>query len=149
MVQTKIYRIQLLTGGSGKNSDAAFALQQAEQNQLDARQTLAESMFALLYGNNYVRSVAGGNNYPYHPDNLQKQFILIPNPANQQVTVQFLQPMPAQETMYLYDMSGKLLQTAAISGMAPHHINTTNLYNGVYFLRLGTGAQVEKLIVIH
>ncbi|OWY22950.1 T9SS C-terminal target domain-containing protein [Sphingobacteriales bacterium UPWRP_1] len=73
----------------------------------------------------------------------------IPNPANQQVTVQFLQPAPAQETLYLYDMSGKLLHTTPAGDRATLQINTTNLYNGVYYLRLGTGAEVEKLVVIH
>lgn len=141
--------IQLLTSGSGKNSNAAFALQQAEQNQLDAQQTLAESMFALLYGNNYVRSVADNAAYSHNTANSQKNFVLIPNPANQQVTVQFLQPVAAQETLYLYDMSGKLLHTAITTDRATLQINTTNLYNGVYYLRLGKSAQVEKLVVIH
>lgn len=141
--------IQLLTGGSGKNSDAAFALQQAEQNQLDVRQTLAESMLAMLQGNSYVRSVIGNSTNWLNKTNKYKHFALFPNPANDLVTIQFYQPVAAKEYLYLFDMTGRLVRTLVINGIENVQINTGNLYNGVYYLRLGTGNQVEKLVVIH
>ena len=150
MVQTIILAyIQLLTGGSGKNSDAAFVLQQVAIDKTDARQTMAESMSALLYGNDYIRSVKDDAVYPYNNTNPKKHFILIPNPANEQVTIQFLQPVADQDEVLLYDVTGRLISTIAVSSGASAQLNTANLYNGVYYLRLGTSTQVEKLVIIH
>jgi len=141
--------IQLLTGGSGKNSDADFALHQVEQNQLDVRQTLAESMLAVLQGNSYVRSVKGNSTNWLNKNNKQKHFALFPNPANDLVTIQFYQPVAVKEYLYLYDMTGRLVKTIATNGIENVQINIGNLYNGVYYLRLGTSNQVEKLVIIH
>ncbi|OWY21807.1 T9SS C-terminal target domain-containing protein [Sphingobacteriales bacterium UPWRP_1] len=141
--------IQLLTGGSGKNSDAAFVLQQVAIDKTDARQTMAESMYAFLYGNDYIRSVKDNAVYPYNNTNPKKHFILIPNPANEQVTIQFLQPVADQDEALLYDVTGRLISTIAVSSGASAQLNTANLYNGVYYLRLGTSAQVEKLVILH
>ncbi len=141
--------IQLLTGGNGKNSDAAFALYQVEQNQLDVRQTLAESMLAVLQGNSYVRSVKDNSTNWLKKTNKHKHFALYPNPANDLVTIQFYQPLAAKEYLYIYDMTGRLVKTIVINGIGNVQINTGNLYNGVYYLRLGIGNQVEKLVVIH
>jgi len=141
--------IQLLTGGSGKNSDAAFTLHQAEQNKFDTRQTLAESMLAMLQGNSYVRSVKDNSTNWLNKTNKQKHFALFPNPANHLVTVQFYQPIAVKEYLYLYDMTGRLVSTIATNGIENVQINTGNLYNGIYYLRLGTSNQVEKLVVIH
>lgn len=142
--------IELLTGGSGKNSDAAFILQQLSLKQKDTQQILAESMLASLYGNDYVRSIKGNKLNWYNNANAQKHFILIPNPANQQVTIKLKQPsLTSHEEIFLFDMTGRLVSTIPVNNSVTIQLDITNLYSGIYYLRLGTGVQVEKLVIIH
>ncbi|HRI29050.1 MAG TPA: T9SS type A sorting domain-containing protein, partial [Chitinophagales bacterium] len=139
--------IELLTGGSGKNADAAFALQQAEQNRTHAQQTLAESMFALLYGNNYLRTVQ--DNAANNTHFLSKPtFILAPNPANNSTAIYWHNALVVSSDVYITDITGRIVKTYH-NLQNGQQINTDNLPNGIYYVHAAALFATQKLVVVH
>jgi len=139
--------IELLTGGSGKNSDAAFVLQQSSLKQKDTQQILAETMLALLYGNDYVRSVKGNisNNLDFRS---KSAFILVPNPANNHVTVFWNNYIVVATDLVLTDIAGQPLKFFR-NIQNGYEINTENLPDGVYFVHAASLSATQKLVIIH
>ncbi|OWY21886.1 T9SS C-terminal target domain-containing protein [Sphingobacteriales bacterium UPWRP_1] len=139
--------IQLLTGGSGKNSDAAFALQQTEQNRTHAQQTLAESMFALLYGNIYLRTVQdkAAHNTPFSS---KPTFILAPNPTNNSAAIYWHNALVVSSDVFITDIAGRVLKTYH-NLQNGQQINTDNLPNGIYYVHAAALSATQKLVVVH
>lgn len=140
--------IQLLTGGSGKNSDAAFALQQAEQTRTHTQQTLAESMFALLYGNDYVRSITDKSGYGSINSAAKPTFTLVPNPANNNVALYWQNALVVSSDVYVTDIAGRILKSHK-NIQNGQQISTDNLPNGIYYVHAATLSATQKLVVIH
>lgn len=138
--------IQLITGGSGKNSDAAFALHHIEQNQHDVRQTLAESMLAMLEGNNYVRSVAGLGTKTRHSKSHSVKLSLIPNPGGNSTTVKWVNK-PDKADIKIYDMTGvlKMSYTHVYNGQL---LDISTLPNGIYVVQSTVLLASEKLVIV-
>lgn len=139
--------IELLTGGSGKNSDAAFVLQQSSLKQKDTQQILAESMLALLYGDDYVRSVKGSSSHNLDFKS-KSPLILAPNPANNNVTVYWNNFVVDATDLHLTDLSGRPLKVYK-NIQNGFQISIDNLPNGVYFVYAVSLSTTQKLVVIH
>lgn len=79
----------------------------------------------------------------------------MPNPADVRTTIPFQLSAPANVTLRVHDVTGKLVSEEYLgsraAGVYRHELNTSVLRNGVYFYTLGTGtAQVTKrMLVVH
>ena len=66
----------------------------------------------------------------------------LPNPANNEVTVQALLKKPGRTTLALYDVAGRrvitLMEGMSAEGPRIFHVNTQQLASGAYTLLLGT-----------
>lgn len=80
---------------------------------------------------------------------LNATFKVFPNPLmkDSQLTVKFATNITAK--IYIYDVTGKLAVTDEIDNVNSKQINTSNLTNGVYFLRLVTdNTTITKKVII-
>ena len=80
---------------------------------------------------------------------LNATFKVFPNPLmkDNQLTVKFATNITAK--IYMYDVTGKLAVTDEIDNVNSKQINTSNLTNGVYFLRLVTdNTTITKKVII-
>lgn len=136
-----------LTGSSGKNADAAFVLQQVALNKTDARQTMAESMFALLYGNSYLRTVQdnAANNTHFSS---KPTFILAPNPANNSTAIYWHNVLVVSSDVYITDIAGRIVKTYH-NLQNGQQINTDNLPNGIYYVHASALFATQKLVIVH
>ncbi|RYU92927.1 T9SS type A sorting domain-containing protein [Emticicia agri] len=83
---------------------------------------------------------------PLATEEIQKDGIrLFPNPASEQLTVEFLSPQPATSVISLIDMTGKVLQqnTSTVNQGKQELINLTPYNTGSYILKIKIG---EKII---
>jgi hypothetical protein len=75
--------------------------------------------------------------------------IVYPNPASNGITLEW----PGEynfERLEVLDVVGKVMVTKNISSVyAKYQLNTTNLTNGIYFVRLinGTKATIKKIVI--
>jgi len=88
------------------------------------------------------------------PTKFENSIRLYPNPSNNETKVQFNLDSNASITITLYDVLGKLVlksENNLIQGNQEIALNTQNLNNGLYFLKLSNGNNEAniKLIVKH
>lgn len=80
---------------------------------------------------------------------LKATFKVFPNPlrGNTQLTVKFGSNITAK--IYMYDVTGKLVVSEKIENTNKKQINTSNMANGIYFLKLITdnGTITKKVII--
>lgn len=104
-----------------------------------------------------ARDVNGCSTYEeidyYHPDGIDESniraFQLFPNPFTETTTLQ-LEEAPANATLDIIDLSGKLLRSENISGKKQVVIERKQLSSGTYFLRIAEkdkGTAFAKLII--
>ncbi|MFA5781323.1 MAG: T9SS type A sorting domain-containing protein [Bacteroidales bacterium] len=77
-----------------------------------------------------------------------EKIALYPNPANNVVTLEVLQPMLLQNgDVYIYNIQGQLIMQQVINNEKTE-INIAQLQQGIYFVRLGSseGAIIKKFI---
>lgn len=94
---------------------------------------------------NYIDSVLPIEDFEF----LNATFKVFPNPLmkDSQLTVKFATNITAK--IYMYDVTGKLAVTDEIDNVNSKQINTSNLANGVYFLRLVTdNTTITKKVII-
>ena len=94
---------------------------------------------------NYTDSVLPIEDFEF----LNATFKVFPNPLmkDSQLTVKFATNITAK--IYMYDVTGKLAVTDEIDNVNSKQINTSNLTNGVYFLRLVTdNTTITKKVII-
>jgi hypothetical protein len=74
-------------------------------------------------------------------------FSIVPNPAQDVVTLQLLQPINNSSNLLVYDISGRLVITinGVYNGMP---INVQYLQTGMYYCRLLDSNKTEKLVII-
>lgn len=96
---------------------------------------------------NIVTSNGGGNEYPW-----QVGFTLYPNPTNSDVILEVDEALRQAATVGVYDQMGRLVRQNDMQiGQQKIQLNTSNLPNGVYIVRMSDGKDVQssKLVVRH
>lgn len=72
-----------------------------------------------------------------------------PNPAQDYVTIQLHQPLDGDLMFEIYDMAGKLAAEQKVkdnsNGVSKHYINTNQLEQGVYFLRINAAGHSQTI----
>jgi hypothetical protein len=76
-------------------------------------------------------------------------FSIAPNPSNDLVTFTFYVPIENNAYLYIYDFSGRLIQTLTVNkGITQLSTNFNGLNSGIYYCRLSTQTNSEKLVII-
>jgi hypothetical protein len=78
-------------------------------------------------------------------------FSVFPNPVENASTLSFYLNSATPYTLDIIDMNGKLLQTSkhtATQGLNQQSINTSEMANGMYFIRLQTGTTVRQQLLM-
>lgn len=80
-------------------------------------------------------------------ENVMKHFTVYPNPAQDVVSINF----ENATRLELIDLLGQTVYSENIEGLKTTNLNTSDVVNGVYFLKLYTnkGNGLRKLIVAH
>jgi len=103
--------------------------------------------FALLYGNDYVRTVADNtarnSNFASKPP-----FILVPNPANSSTIIYWNNGYVISSDVYITDIAGRIVITYK-NLQSGQQISTENLPNGIYYVHAAALSATQKLVVIH
>lgn len=168
MVQTIILAyIQLLTGGSGKNSDAAFSLQPQQEAMLYAiagsqssQSAYAQALLSLLKGETF--------SLPVPPDDLSgktstlvrkmpklkqsdlETLQLIPNPAHSHVMV-YMPYLAVNSTneLELFNQQGNSVLIYSLShGQRVAQIDLSTLHKGLYILNVKGYKNLSTKLVI-
>ncbi len=121
--------------------------------------SLSEEDFKILFGEvlkadgsvELLAQTEGGNPIPVNRSGMQRVF---PNPFNPVVTIEYALNRPAQVTLQIHDLAGRLVATLVNEYQAPQggvysamwkgtNSNGRRTPSGVYFWRLAIGDQVE------
>ncbi len=75
-------------------------------------------------------------------------FALYPNPASSQLTISCDKVLPAETTVTVSDVYGKILSSTSYEGHEAISIDVHSLASGIYFVKLSSGSQstVKKFI---
>jgi hypothetical protein len=71
-----------------------------------------------------------------------KEFLIYPNPTNQNATLEFNNPTQKNCTFILYDLRGKVLRTIDNIKADKFEIESQSLANGIYFFQVCTDRQI-------
>ncbi len=84
---------------------------------------------------------------------LEEHLVIFPNPANNFTNIKLSIPNKNNIDMIIYDITGKtvLKEHFLSNGDFEYKINTENLPNGIYWLKISTGQQqtVQRLMIYH
>ena len=78
-----------------------------------------------------------------------KQVNVYPNPVNEELNIEFKIQDKEEESISIMDASGKVVvnkKYKAINGKINERLDVSGLRNGVYFLRIGDGGDVLKIV---
>jgi hypothetical protein len=76
-------------------------------------------------------------------------FSIVPNPAQDVVTIVFANEIATNTTFTIYDINGKATTTVAVSKDTQQlSLNISHLPSGIYYCRLANSAGIEKLVLI-
>ena len=94
--------------------------------------------------------ITGYNN----PEMQSKLFKVSPNPANENVTINYFMKENSSAVIEVTDLQGKLLQSASsisLAGYNNYELNTSALANGIYLVKLVSTQKTltQKLIIQH
>ena len=131
----------------GRTAMALNQTQAIANNPQSENKTLAEAVLALCQNTDYVRYGDPISFKTNEPVKGNADFKLIPNPAQDVVTLQLLQPINTLSTLLVFDISGRLITTinSVYNGMP---INVQYLQTGMYYCRLLDSNKTEKLVII-
>ncbi|QQS27568.1 MAG: T9SS type A sorting domain-containing protein [Sphingobacteriales bacterium] len=132
--------------GSGKANIAAVMVNNIAENTLSKNSALAQSVLAVYKSTDYIRHGATinllANNVVKIPN-----YKLVPNPAQDQVTVMFTRYVIPNQTLEMFDVQGRLVLIQ--KNIAQNTlVNVSMLQTGMYFCRLSDEADVVKLVVV-
>ncbi len=109
---------------------------------------LAETALASYFGYDYTRSFETAKTETL-PNTTTKSFSLIPNPAQDVVTIVFATEVASNTTFTIYDINGKATTSVAVSKDTQQlNLNISHLPSGIYYCRLANSAGIEKLVII-
>ena len=83
--------------------------------------------------------------------NTPDMFVLYPNPAADQARLNYKLPSNQSALLTLYDINGRILHTATLTGNGTHTISTQMLENGIYYYTVATNGvilQRQKLLIL-
>lgn len=94
--------------------------------------------------------ITGFNN----PEMQEKLFSITPNPANENLALSYLMSANTSATIEVIDLQGKVqlsVNTKTILGLNKYDLNTANLANGIYVVRIVSSQKTytKKLVVQH
>ncbi len=96
--------------------------------------------------------IIDGINYP-EKDKEKWDALVYPNPANDWVNIDFPETKAGNLTIQIYTLNGKSVLTEKIlKGVTRYELNTGNLNNGIYLIRILNKDNVlafKKLVVLH
>ncbi len=78
-----------------------------------------------------------------------KQVNIYPNPVNEELNIEFKIQDKEEESISIMDASGKVVvnkKFKAVNGKVSERLGVSGLRNGVYFLRIGDGGEVLKIV---
>ena len=76
-------------------------------------------------------------------------FSIVPNPAQDVVTIVFANEIATNTTFTIYDINGKATTSVAVSKATQQlNLNISQLASGIYYCRLANSAGIEKLVII-
>ena len=121
--------------------------QRVANNPQSDNKTLAETALALFRDAEYVRYGIPIKRNAANQLGDNANFRFIPNPTQDVVTLQLLQPINNSSNLLVYDISGRLVITinGVYNGMP---INVQYLQTGMYYCRLLDSNKTEKLVII-
>ncbi len=123
--------------------------QRVANNPQSDNKTLAETALALFRDAEYVRYGVPINRKTGFSNSFQHSFAIAPNPSNGLVTFTFYVPIENNAYLYIYDFSGRLIQTLTVNkGITQLSTNFNGLNSGIYYCRLSTQTNSEKLVII-
>jgi len=132
--------------GSGKANIAAVMVNNIAENTLSKNSALAQSVLAVYKSTDYIRHGATinllANNVVKIPN-----YKLVPNPAQDQVTVMFTRYVKPNQILEIFDLQGRLVLIQ--KNIAQNTlVNVAKLPTGIYFCRLSEEADVVKLVIV-
>jgi len=132
--------------GSGKAAAATATVSDIAQNVLSANSSLAQNILAVYKNTDYIRH-GEPVNLPGKSLLKEPAFKLMPNPAQDQIAIEFTKPIKPRQTLQIYNLQGQLVVTQKdIAQNTP--VNVAMLQNGMYFCRLSDEADVVKLVIV-
>lgn len=78
-------------------------------------------------------------------DETENQFIIYPNPAQNEFIVNSYNSTSKIEEVSIFDSQGKLVFSEEFTGLTKVHVSTVNLKTGFYIVKIGS--QIQKLII--
>jgi hypothetical protein len=110
---------------------------------------LAETALASYFGYDYTRSFETEKTASLPTNATAKSFSIIPNPAQDVVTIVFATEVASNTTFTIYDINGKATTSVAVSKATQQlNLNISQLASGIYYCRLANSAGIEKLVII-
>ena len=76
---------------------------------------------------------------------------IYPNPNDGTMKMDYILPDNSKAKLFIYDLTGRVIETFLILGNGQLQINNNNLINGIYFYEVeldGTSLIKDKLIII-
>ena len=85
-----------------------------------------------------------------HPASSERQFVIIPNPANNFIQVSSPYDINGKTQLELFDVAGRRLLSKSIS-LSIEEINTSQLSNGTYVIKLthNEDTKTQKVLIVH
>ena len=131
----------------------ASALQQTQHianNANSNNQTFAEALLALYKNADYVRHGEPLDlKYALHPALNGNSFSIVPNPAQDVVTITRHTETTEATHFIIYDLNSKVVATIPVNkGTQQLSVSCSYLPSGMYYCRFVNGIGVEKLVII-
>ena len=138
------------TLSSSEGGRVATALAQTLQiaNNTDSKnKTLAEAVLSICRNTDYVRHGEPINWKTNTPIGSNVAFNLVPNPAQDVVTIEVNDLTEKEVWLSIYDVNGRLMSHNLIQGYTTT-LSTQGMVSGIYWCKLSNSNQTQKLVII-
>ena len=144
---TAIMDSTLSNSEGGRVATALVQTQQIANNTDSKNKTLAEAVLSICRNADYVRHGEPINWKNNAPIGSNVAFNLVPNPAQDMVTIELSALNNEVFSLIIYDLSGKMVQTVSLQSTTTT-ISTQGLTTGMYLCKLSNSNQTQKLVII-
>lgn len=140
----------LSSNEGGRIATALAQTQQIANNANSHHKTLAEAVLSIYRNADYVRhgepiSWKDTNNGLDSPVG----FSIVPNPSTGDITIVLNKTTTIAQNLYVYDMSGRLVQTLIVPANTEQiSVTLQHLPSGMYYCRLDSTNTSNKLVII-
>ena len=144
---TAIMDSTLSSSEGGRMATALAQTLQIANNKDSKNKTLAEAVLSICRNADYVRHGEPINWKTNTPTGSNIAFNLVPNPAQDVVTIELSALSNEAFSLIIYDLSGKMVQTVSLQSTTTT-ISTQGLTTGMYLCKLSNSNQTQKLVII-